>query len=65
MMAMVEMSTQQTASANKALEETRAELNAKIAELQKENQLLKEAQWEIHNDPCNPEMDDNEIKDDV
>ena len=44
MMAMVEMSTQQTASANKALEETRAELNAKIAELQKENQLLKEAQ---------------------
>ena len=44
MMAMVETSTQQAAAANRALEETRAELTAKIAELQQENQYLKDAQ---------------------
>ena len=43
MMAMVEAFAQQAAAANKALEETRAELTAKIAELQQENQYLKDA----------------------
>ena len=51
-MDMVEMSAQQAASANRALEKTRTELNTKIAKPQRENQILKEAQREIHNDPC-------------
>ena len=43
MMAMVEASAQQAAAASRALEETRAELTAKILELKRENQFLKEA----------------------
>ena len=43
MMAMVETSAQQAATASRALEETRAELTAKIIEWQRENQFLKEA----------------------
>ena len=42
MMATVETSAQQVLAANKALEEARAEFTAKIAELQLENQYLKE-----------------------
>ena len=58
MMAMVETFTQQAAVANRALEETRAELTAKIAKLQQENQYLKDAQrkmqYDMQYDPCNP-----------
>ena len=42
-MAMVEASAQQAAVASRALKETRAKLTAKISELQRENQFLKEA----------------------
>ena len=41
---MVETFAQQAAEANRVLEETRTELTAKIAELQQENQYLKDAQ---------------------
>lgn len=37
MMVLVKVSTQQAAIANRALEEAKAELNSKIANLQKEN----------------------------
>ena len=53
---MVETSAQQAAAANRALEETRVELTAKIAELQQENQYLKYAQRKMQYDPCNPEI---------
>ena len=43
MMAMVEAFAQQVVAANRALEEARAEFTTKIAELQQENQYLKEA----------------------
>lgn len=61
MMALVEALAQQAAMANKVLEEARAEIEAKIEEPHKENQILKE----IHkpeNDPFNlehKEMEDN------
>ena len=42
MMAMVEASAQQAATASQVMEETRAELTAKITKLQRENQFLKE-----------------------
>ena len=61
MMVMVEASEQQAAAASKALEETRAELITKISELQQENQLLKDAQRKMQYDPCNPEIEENEI----
>ena len=56
LMAMVEPSAQQTAIARRALEETRAKLTTKIAELQRENQYLKDAQRKIQYDPYNPEI---------
>ena len=43
MMAMVEASAQQAAGGSRALKETRVELTAKITELQRENQFLKDA----------------------
>ena len=52
----VETSVQQATTANKALEESRVELTAKIAELQQENQYLKDAQRKIQYDPCNPDI---------
>ena len=65
MMAMVEASAQQAVAASRALEETRAELTAKILELQQENQFLKETQKRMQYDPCNPEFEENEIDDEV
>ena len=59
MMAMVEASAQQAEAANRALEETQAELTAKITELQRENQFLKETQKKMQYDPCNPEIEEN------
>ena len=65
MMAMVEASAQQAAVASRALEETQAELITKITELQRENQFLKEAQRKMQYDPCNPEIEENEIDEEV
>ena len=65
MMAMVEASAQQTGAASRALEETQIELITKIIELQRENQFLKEAQRKMQYDPCNPEIEDNEIDEEV
>ena len=65
MMAMVEASAQQAAAASRALEETRAELTAKIPELQQENQFLNDAQRKMQYDPRNPEIKDNEIDEEV
>ena len=62
---MVEASTQQVAATSQALEETRVELTAKITELQWENQFLKEAQRKMQHDPCNPEIEENEIDEEV
>ena len=63
MMAMVKASAQQATAASRALEETRAELTAKILELQRENQFLKEPQRKMQCDPCNPviEVIDDEV----
>ena len=47
------------------LEETRAELTAKIVELQQENRYLKNAQRKMQYDPCNPEIEKNEIDEEV
>ena len=65
MMAMVEASAQQVIAANRALEEARAEFTTKIAELQQENQYLKEAQKKMEYDPCNSEIEENEMNDEV
>ena len=65
MMAMVEASAQQAAAASRALEETQVELTAKITKLQQENQFLKEAQRKMQYDPCNPEIEGNEMDDEV
>ena len=65
MMALVKASGQQAAAASRALEETRAELIAKITELQRENQYLKDAQRKMQYDPCNPEIKENEIDEEV
>ena len=65
MMAMVETSAQELIVANRALEEARAEFTAKITELQQENQYLKEAQKKIQYDPCNPEIEENGLDDEV
>ena len=62
---MVEASTQQAATATRALEETRAKLTAKITELQRENQYLKEVQRKMQYDPCNPEIKENEVDEEV
>lgn len=59
MMALVKVSVN-----NKALEDACAELEAKIAKLQKENLLLKEAQKAAY-DPLNLEIDENELNDEV
>ena len=61
MMAMVEAS----AATSRALEKTRAELTAKISELQRENQFLKETHKRIQYDPYNPEIEENEIDNEV
>ena len=47
MMTMVEALAQQATATSRALEETWAELTAKITKLQRENQFLKEAQRNI------------------
>ena len=65
MMAMVETSAQQVVAANRAFEETRAELTAEIAELQQENQYLKDAQRKMQYEPCNSEIEENEIDEEV
>ena len=65
MMAMVETSAQQAATTNKVLEETRVELTTKIVELQQENRYLKNAQRKMQYDPCNPEIEQNEIDEEV
>ena len=65
MMAMVEASTQQAVAASRALEETRIDLTTKIIELQRENQFSKEAQRKIQYNPCNPEIEENEIDEEV
>ena len=65
MMAMVEASAQQVVAANRALEEARAEFTTKIAELQQENQYLKEAQKKMQYDPCNPKIEENKMEDKV
>lgn len=64
MMALVEVLGQQVIVANKALEEARAELNSKIMELRKENQVLREVQKGAY-DPFNPEMEQNELNNKV
>ena len=65
MMAMVEAFAQQAVAMSRALEETRAELTAKITELQWENQFLKEAHRKMQYDPCNLEVEENEIDEEV
>ena len=65
MMATMEASTQQATTASRPLEETRAELTAKITKLQWENQFLKEAQRKMQYDPCNLEIKENEIDEEV
>ena len=37
----------------------------KIAKLQQENQYLKEAQKKMQYDPCNPEIEENEMEDEI
>lgn len=49
---------------NKVLEDAWVELGTKIAELQKENLLLKEAQKGAY-DAFNPEMEENELNEEV
>ena len=64
MIAMMEASTQQVVAANPTLEEIKeiqVELNAKIIELQQENQFLRETQKKMQYDPCNPEIEENEM----
>ena len=51
MMAMVEMYAQQAALVNRTLEETHVKLNARIVELQRKNQFLKETRRGMRNDP--------------
>ena len=65
MMAMVEASVQQTVAANRALEETQVELTAKITKLQQENQYLRDSQRKMQYDPCNPEIEENGIDEEV
>ena len=65
MIAMVEASTQQAAAANWALEETWAELTTRITELQRKNQFLKETQRKMQYNPCNPEIEENEMDEEV
>ena len=64
-MAMVEAFAQQATAANRALKETRAELITKIAELQQENQYLKDAQRKMQYDLCNSEIEENEMDEEV
>ena len=47
------------------MEEARAEFAAKIIELQQDNQYLKETQKKMQYDPCNPEIEENELDDEV
>ena len=65
MMAMVEAFAQQAVATSRALEETWVELTAKITELQWENQFLKEAQRKMQYNPCNIEIEENEIDEEV
>ena len=64
-MAMVEASTQQATAVSRALEENRAKLTAKITELQWSNQFLKEAQGKMQYNPCNMEIEENEMDEEV
>ena len=64
MMSMIEALAQQAAATNWALEEikeTQVELIAKIIELQRENQFLKETQKKMQFDHCNSEIEENEM----
>ena len=65
MKTMVETSARQAATVNRALEETRAKLTAKIAELQQENKYMKDAQRKMQYDPYNPKIEENEIDEEV
>ena len=65
MMAMVEASAQQAVAVSRALEETQAEQTAKILELKRKNQFLKDAQRKMQYNPCNPEIEENEIDEEV
>ena len=65
MMAMVETSGQRVLEANRVLEEARAKFTAKIAELQQENKYLKETHKKMQYDPCNPEIEENELDDEI
>ena len=47
------------------MKEAQAELIVRIAELQQENQFLKEAQRKLQYDPCNPEKEENDMYDEV
>ena len=51
--------------ASRALEEARAEFTVKVAELQQENQYLNEAQKKMQYDPCNPEIEENKVDEEV
>lgn len=64
MMALVEAFAQQAAATNEALGEAKVELNSKIAKLQKENQVLKDAQRATY-DSFNPKMEENKLNDDA
>ena len=65
MLAMVETSAQQVLTENRALEQARAKFTAKIAELQQENYYLKETQKKMQYNPCNLEIEENELDDEV
>ena len=65
---MMEASAQQAKAANLALEEmkeTQAKLTARINELQWENQFLNEMERKMQYDPCNPEIKENEVDEEV
>ena len=47
------------------MEEARDEFTTKIAELQQENQYLKVTQKKMQYDPCNLEIEENEMDDEV
>ena len=51
--------------ANRALEETRAKLTAKITELKRENQFLKGTRRKMQYDPCNPEIEENKVDEEL
>ena len=68
MMVKMKALAQPAATVNQALEdmkETQVELTARITELQRENQFLKETHKKMQYDPCNPEIEKNEMYEEV